>query len=108
MQTHLPGPADKKSAPETNPTTALKRARNAVTVRAQRSLFALEASGIGTWSWDETCDGVELGSRSKALVGVSETTPNATYQNLFSHLHPDEHPELDGWKHLFSNSKSTQ
>jgi PAS domain S-box-containing protein len=89
MPSHVPDPSDKTSAPTAK--IALNRAAHkTLTGSEQRGLRALEAAGVGTWCWDVVSDVVELDSRSKALFGLPKNGPKITYQNLLSHLHPDD------------------
>src|SRR5579864_9501570 len=89
MPSHVPDPSDKTSAPTAK--IAMNRAAHkTLTGSEQRGLRALEAAGVGTWCWDVVSDVVELDSRSKALFGLPKNGPKITYQNLLSHLHPDD------------------
>src|SRR6185312_1826495 len=77
-------------ASKINPASALQRAQKDLAESKQRNRLALEAAGIGTWSWNVATGIVVWDARCKALFGVSETEPNTTYQVFFSHLHPDD------------------
>jgi len=86
----------RNSAPKINPAIALQRAQKDLAESEQRSRLALEAAGIGTWSWNVATGTVAWDARCKALFGLSETEPNTTYQVFFSHLHPDDQKSTEG------------
>ena len=58
-------------------------------LREQR-LLALEAADVGTWRWDVTTNEISWDSRCKALFGLPDSVPNVSYEDFFSHLHPDD------------------
>jgi PAS domain S-box-containing protein len=60
-----------------------------LTLRKQR-LLALEAAEVGTWRWDITTNEISWDSRCKALFGLPDSVPNVSYEDFFSHLHPDD------------------
>jgi signal transduction histidine kinase len=76
----------RNSAPKINPATALQHAQKDLADSEQRNRLALEAAGIGTWSWNVATGVVTWDARCKALFGLSDTEPNTTYQAFFSHL----------------------
>jgi signal transduction histidine kinase len=80
----------RNSAPKINPATALQRAQKDLAESEQRNRLALEAAGIGTWSWNVATGVVTWDARCKALFGFSETEPNTTYQAFFSRLLPED------------------
>ena len=86
----------RNSAPKINPAIALQRAQKDLAESEQRSRLALEAAGIGTWSWNVATGTVAWDARCKALFGLPETEPNTTYQVFFSHLHPDDQKSTEG------------
>ena len=56
----------------------------------QRRLLALEAAGVGTWSWDLTTNEIAWDSRCKALFGLPEASSDITFQDFLLHLHPHD------------------
>jgi PAS domain S-box-containing protein len=70
--------------------TEAKPEENTLAESERRRLVALEASGIGTWSWNFTTNEIAWDSRCKALFGLPDTAPNTTYEEFFSRLHPDD------------------
>ncbi len=63
---------------------------NGLAESERRRLVAIEASGIGTWSWNFTTNEIAWDSQCKALFGLPDTAPNTTYEEFFSRLHPDD------------------
>jgi PAS domain S-box-containing protein len=70
--------------------TEAKPEENALPESERRRLVALEASGIGTWSWNFTTNEIAWDSRCKALFGLPDTAPNTMFEEFFSRLHPDD------------------
>jgi len=70
--------------------TEARPEENALAESERRRLVALEASGIGIWSWNFTTNEIAWDSRCKALFGLPDTIPNTTYEEFFSRLHPDD------------------
>jgi PAS domain S-box-containing protein len=87
MPNPVPGTADSNKQRKLPPQ---KPAEKALKESQQRSLLALEAAGVGTWSWNVTTDEIALDSRCKALFGLPEASPDITFQDLLLHLHPDD------------------
>jgi len=77
-------------APKINPAAALQRAQKDLAESEQRNRLALEAAGIGTWSWYVAICVFCWDTRCKALFGLSETEPNTTYEAFFQRLLPED------------------
>jgi PAS domain S-box-containing protein len=90
MPNQFPGTASPSLPGQSIMATPAKPEENALAESDRRKLVALEAAGIGTWSWNLTTNEIAWDSRCKALFGVPETAPNTTYQEFFSHLYPDD------------------
>src|SRR5882762_8533214 len=69
---------------------ALNPEENALAESQQRKLLALDAAGVGVWSWNLPTNEIAWDSRCKVLFGLPETSPNTTFQDFLSHLHPDD------------------
>jgi PAS domain-containing protein len=55
-----------------------------------RMQLALEASGMGTWSWDTTTGRVEWDAATEALYGLEPGTFPGTYEAYLERLHPED------------------
>jgi PAS domain S-box-containing protein len=78
----LPGPYQQNSSREvTSPNIAESELRNSL---------ALEAAGVGTWSWELATNVVAGDCRCKALFGMPENTPDITCDEFFLHVYPDD------------------
>jgi PAS domain S-box-containing protein len=79
----------------------VKRTRKPPTTSDKRTLLAVEASGIGTWSWDVSTDVIELDARAKALIGLPKTARIRIRPDLLAHLQPqDRKLAEDAIKHV--------
>lgn len=52
--------------------------------------LAVEASEIGTWSWERPRDAVQWDSRTFAIFGVSPAEAPSTVDGYLSRVHPDD------------------
>jgi PAS domain S-box-containing protein len=55
-----------------------------------RMQLALEASGMGTWSWDATTGRVEWDAATEAIYGLEPGTFGGTYEHYLELLHPED------------------
>ena len=55
-----------------------------------RMQLALEASGMGTWSWDAASGRVEWDTATEAVYGLEPGTFEGTYEAYMALLHPDD------------------
>lgn len=67
-----------------------KRSTDASSAFREQRLRALEAAGVGTWSWDVTKNKIEWDSRCKELFGVPDFAQNIPYEDFVVRLHPDD------------------
>ncbi len=68
----------------------VKKSTNTSSALRDQRLLALEAAGVGTWSWDVTTNKIEWDSRCKELFGVPDFAPTIAYEQFIAHLHPDD------------------
>jgi PAS domain S-box-containing protein len=55
-----------------------------------RMQLALEASGMGTWSWDAASGRVEWDAATERVYGLEPGTFDGTYEAYMALLHPDD------------------
>jgi PAS domain S-box-containing protein len=62
-------------------------AQESLLIRMQQ---ALEASGMGTWSWDAASGRVEWDTATERVYGLEPGTFGGTYEDYMALLHPDD------------------
>ncbi len=67
-----------------------RRSTDSSSALREQRLSALEAAGVGTWSWDVTTNQIEWDSRCKELFGVPNFAENIPYEDFLAHLHADD------------------
>ena len=56
----------------------------------ERTRLALRASGLGTWSWDETTGEVRWDETMERIFGLRPGTFDGTYESYLAALHPGD------------------
>ena len=74
--------------------TERKRAEEALRRSEANLQLALEAAGLGDWSWDIVTGEIVWSARCKALYGLSPETA-VTYERFLECLHPDDRERVD-------------
>ena len=57
--------------------------------------MALEAAGMGLWSWDATSDAVIWDDQTCLIFGCEPGTGPATYAEYLAMLHPEDRKAVD-------------
>jgi PAS domain S-box-containing protein len=66
-------------------------ARSRLEESEQRLSLALEASNLGTWSWDIASDTLNFDPRCKQIFGIApDASPGSFYKEFPSVVHPDD------------------
>jgi PAS domain S-box-containing protein len=61
---------------------------------AEHTRLALEASGLGTWSWEAATDRFRADARCRAICGYDPVAP-LDYTIAASRIHPEDRPRVD-------------
>jgi two-component sensor histidine kinase len=61
--------------------------------RAKRLRAAIDAAGVGLWSWNVDTDEIELDQRAFDLWGHSPSS-HVTFEDLSSHIHPEDRDKV--------------
>ncbi len=72
--------------------------------RAKRLRAAIEAAGVGLWSWNVDTDAIELDQRGFDLWGHSPSS-HVTFEDLSSHIHPEDQDKV---RATFASTRPTQ
>jgi signal transduction histidine kinase/ActR/RegA family two-component response regulator len=70
--------------------TGKKLAEDALQTREQQLGMALEASGMGQWTWNVARDEVTWDAATRRLFQFDPTREDITYDTFLSRLHPDD------------------
>jgi two-component system, cell cycle sensor histidine kinase and response regulator CckA len=63
--------------------------------RDERLRYAVEASGVGTWSWDRTTDAVTWDDGLCRIYGLTPAQSPRAYEDYVHYLHPEDRPEIE-------------
>lgn len=63
--------------------------------RDKRLRYAVEASGVGTWSWDRTTDTVTWDERLCRIYGLTPVQSPRVYGDYVRYLHPEDRPRIE-------------
>jgi PAS domain S-box-containing protein len=75
--------------------TARKKAANALRSSEERLRIAVEAAGMGVWSWDVQRDEVSWSEKCQALFGLPAPEGKLTSGAVIRVIHPDDWTRLD-------------
>lgn len=75
--------------------TELIIARQELTENQERTRFALESAGLGTWDLDPVKDIVTWDARCKALYGFAKGEEVVSYTEVLKYIHPDDRERID-------------
>lgn len=70
--------------------SARKQAEQALSERESRLRYAIEASGVGTWSWQVDGDEVVWDEGLCRIYGVDPASAPHLYGRYVEHIHPDD------------------
>jgi PAS domain S-box-containing protein len=63
--------------------------------RDKRHRYAVEASGIGTWSWERTTDTITWDVGLCRIYGLDPTQSPQVYEDYVRYLHPEDRPRIE-------------
>ncbi len=63
--------------------------------RDDRLRYAVDASGVGTWSWDRTTDTVTWDERLCRIYGLPLSESPRVYGDYVRYLHPEDRPRIE-------------
>jgi two-component system, cell cycle sensor histidine kinase and response regulator CckA len=63
--------------------------------RQQRLRYAVEASGVGTWSWDRPTDTVTWDDGLCRIYGLTPEQSPRVYEDYVGYLHPEDRPHIE-------------
>ncbi|MET0285534.1 MAG: PAS domain-containing protein, partial [Polyangiales bacterium] len=63
--------------------------------RDKRRRYAVEASGIGTWSWERTSDTITWDVGLCRIYGLDPTRSPRVYDDYVRYLHPEDRPRIE-------------
>ena len=63
--------------------------------RGEQLRLALEAAGMGTWSWDIDTNQVQWSEQVELIFGLAPGEFDGRYETYSAFLHPDEHPLME-------------
>jgi PAS domain S-box-containing protein len=75
-------------------TGALKIANSLLAESERRRTLALQAAGMGTWSWDVRGETLVWDDRCRAIFGLTPDEP-VTYKRFLASIHPDDRPAVE-------------
>ncbi|HEX5660602.1 MAG TPA: ATP-binding protein [Polyangiales bacterium] len=65
------------------------------TDRDRRRRYALEASGVGTWSWERFTDTIAWDDRLCRIYGLEPGRSPRVYNDYVGYLHPEDRPRIE-------------
>jgi two-component system cell cycle sensor histidine kinase/response regulator CckA len=74
--------------------TSRKEAERALLESETRLRHAIEATGVGTWSWDRRTDAITWDARLCAIFGVAVDDAPKGYDGYMALIHPDDRGRL--------------
>lgn len=75
--------------------TELVLTRHQLADAEERSRFALESAGMGTWDLDPVLDKVVWDDRCRQLYGFAKGEEVTSYQEVLKYIHPDDRARID-------------
>ncbi len=65
------------------------------TEQDKRRRYAVEASGVGTWSWDRETDTISWDDRLCRIYGLAPGHSPRVYDDYVRYLHPEDRPRIE-------------
>src|SRR4051794_34171686 len=72
---------------------APRRGRDVISTTEERLALALEAAGLGAWTWDMASAATTWDARLEALHGMPPGSFGGTFDDWLAALHPDDRAE---------------
>jgi PAS domain S-box-containing protein len=63
--------------------------------RDNRLRYAVEASGVGTWSWDRVTDTIAWDDALCRIYGLTPSQSPRVYDDYVRYLHPEDRPHIE-------------
>jgi two-component system, cell cycle sensor histidine kinase and response regulator CckA len=73
-----------------------KRREQELSERESRLRHGMEASGVGTWTWDRTSDVVAWDAPLCRIYGLDPERGPSKYEDYVGYLHPEDRPRIEG------------
>jgi two-component system, cell cycle sensor histidine kinase and response regulator CckA len=72
-----------------------KRREQELSERESRLRYAMEASGVGTWTWDRATDEISWDDGLCRIYGLDPKKSPRRYEEYVCYLHPEDRPRIE-------------